>query len=47
MQDIAAIGLAPWIDAHLFVEQIALTKVGRFHALYSFNRAWEQLPKYS
>lgn len=46
VQATAAVGLAPWIDAHLLVEQIALTNIGRFHALYSFSRTWEQLPKY-
>ncbi|KAH9206356.1 hypothetical protein DL95DRAFT_469714 [Leptodontidium sp. 2 PMI_412] len=46
VQDIVAVGLGPWLDAHLFVEQIAFTNIGRFHALYSFSRAWKHLPKY-
>ena len=46
VQDIVAVGLGPWLVAHLFVEQIAFTTIGRFHALYSFSCAWRHLPKY-
>ena len=48
VQDIVAVGLGPWLDAHFFVEQIASTNVDRFHALYSFSSAWtwKHLPKY-
>ena len=46
VQDIVAVGLGPWLVAHLFVEQIAFTNIGRFHALYSFSCAWKHLPKY-
>ncbi|KAH7363958.1 hypothetical protein BKA65DRAFT_125772 [Rhexocercosporidium sp. MPI-PUGE-AT-0058] len=46
VQDIVAVGLGPWLDAHFFVEQIEFTDIARFHALYSLSRAWKHLPKY-